>query len=134
MMETVYNRLKSWRLHVARELNVPSYFILSNAHLANVALVCPRSLDELAACPGLGPKKLAQFGETLLAEVAACVADGLEPGVTPPPVPEQQSAPDAAEIMAALRQELARQVARRLKGHYSAAQVEAVLSQLFITA
>lgn len=133
-METVYNRLKAWRFKLARDLNVPSYFILSNAHLAHVALVCPASPEELAACPGVGPKKLAQFGEALLAEVAACVAEGLEPGVAPPPAPEPLPEPSVAEIMAALRAELARQVARRFKGRYSADQVEAVLAHLNITA
>jgi ribonuclease D len=139
-METMYSRLKTWRWNLARELNLPPFFILSNAHLAGVAAARPATLDELAACKGFGPKKLAQFGEALLAQVAACVAEGLEPGVEllPPPLTpvleEPLSEAAVAEIMAGLRRQLALQVARRFKGRYSAEQVEAVLLRLAITA
>lgn len=135
-METVYSRLRAWRLQLALELRVPSYFILSNAHLAHVALVRPATADELAACPGVGPKKLSQFGDALLAAVAAAVAEGLEPGVTPPPPPQAEplSESDVAEILAALRQDLARRVTRQCKGRYTAAQVEAVLVRLSVSA
>jgi|GEM_PF-3418192 len=135
-METVYSRLRAWRLNLALELKVPTYFILSNAHLAHVALVRPASPEELAACPGLGPKKLAQFGEALLAEVAAALAEGLEPGVMPPPPPpvEPLSEADVAEIMATLRQDLAKRIARQCKGRFTEAQVATVLARLAVTA
>jgi len=131
-MDTIYSRLRTWRLQYALSLGVPTFFILSNAQLAGVALRSPSSVEELAACPGIGPKKLAQFGALLLDQVCACVAEGLEPGVVVPEVP--QAAPlsetDLAEIMAGLRQELTERVTRRLKGRYSAAQVEEALSRL----
>ncbi|HWI53396.1 MAG TPA: HRDC domain-containing protein [Symbiobacteriaceae bacterium] len=135
-METVYSRLRAWRLNLALALRVPTYFILSNAHLAHVALVRPASPEELAACPGLGPKKLAQFGEALLAQVAAAVAEGLEPGVVPPPPPQVEplSEAEVAEIMATLRQDLAKRIARQCKGRYSEAQVAVVLSRLSFSA
>lgn len=136
-METIYSRLRAWRWNLAKELGVPSYFILSNAHLAQVALAAPLTMDELAACPGVGPKKLAQFGGALLNEVTACLSEGLEPGVIAPQAPpeaEPLSESDVAEIMTGLRIELARQVSKRLKGRYSRAQVEAVLARLSITA
>ncbi|HWI65672.1 MAG TPA: HRDC domain-containing protein [Symbiobacteriaceae bacterium] len=134
-METVYERLRTWRWNLAKELNVPSYLILSNAYLANVARAMPATLEELAACPGLGPKKVAQFGEELLALVAACRAEGLEPGVLPVPAPaETLGEGDVAEILAGLRRELARQVTRSFKGRYTPAQVEAVLARLTISA
>lgn len=140
-METIFSRLKSWRRNLAISLNVPVFFILNNANLAHIALDRPATLEELAACPGVGPKKLAQFGEALLAEIALCMAEGLEPGVVPPPTPEQPalvpeplSEADVAVILAGLRRQLASQLAKRLKGRYTADQVESVLSRLSITA
>lgn len=140
-METIHSRLKSWRRNLALSLNVPVFFILKNAHLAHIAFDRPATLEELAACPGVGPKKLAQFGEALLAEIALCMAEGLEPGVTPPPAPAQPrlvaeplSEDDVAVILAGLRRQLASQVARKLKGRYTADQVESVLTRLSITA
>jgi len=113
---------------------VPSFFILSNAQLAGVALRKPATLEELAACPGMGPKKLAQFGAILLEQLALAVAEGLEAGVVepepPPAPPESLSEADLAEILAGLRKELAQRVARRLKGRFTPAQVEQALTRL----
>jgi ribonuclease D len=139
-MDTIFERLRAWRFALARELNVPSFFILSNAHLAGVALARPATLEELAGCPGLGPKKLAQFGPDLLAQVAQCVVEGLEPGVVSPAQPsvdtppERLSEQDLAEIAAGLRRELAGRLARRFKGRYTAAQVEEALRRLSLPA
>lgn len=139
-METVYSRLRQWRFEYARGLNLPSFFILSNRHLSGVAAAMPATLEELAACPGVGPKKLAQFGEQLLKQIALCAAEGLESGVEVPvavpagPAPEQLSDEDMAAIATALRRELAHQVARRLKGRFTATQVEDALRRLSITA
>ncbi|HLN64250.1 MAG TPA: HRDC domain-containing protein [Symbiobacteriaceae bacterium] len=137
-MDTIYARLKAWRFETARSLGVPSFFILSNAHLAGVALARPMYAEELAACPGMGPKKMAQFGADLLAQVQACLAEGLEPGVVPlaEPVPAQNplSESDFAEIAAGLRKELARQLVRRFKGRYSEAQVVEALRRFGLPA
>lgn len=135
-METVYSRLRAWRFQQAVELQVPSFFILSNAHLAGVAAAGPTTLEELGQCPGVGPKKLAQFGHALLDVLAQCRADGLESGVVlpePPPPPDLTDA-DVAEIASGLRQELARRVARRFKGRYSPQQVEEALRRISLPA
>lgn len=138
-MDTIYARLKAWRFETARSLGVPPFFILSNAHLAGVALARPMYAEELAACPGMGPKKMAQFGADLLAQVQACLAEGLEPGVAPlaeptPPSPGPLSESDFAEIAAGLRKELARQLVRRFKGRYSEAQVVEALRRFGLPA
>jgi ribonuclease D len=135
-MDSIYTRLKAWRFKTAQSLGVPSFFILSNAHLAGVALARPLTADELAACPGVGPKKMAQFGSELLAVVVDSVADGLAPGVEPPAahVAEPLSERDLAEIAVGLRQELARQLVRRFKGRYTAAQVEEALRRFSLPA
>ncbi|MDB4897359.1 MAG: UvrD/REP helicase [Firmicutes bacterium] len=137
-MESIYTRLRSWRGARARELNVPSFFILSNAYLAGVAAARPTSMAELAACPGLGPKKLAQFGPELLTVLLQCLAEGLEPGVLlPSPQPEEPAALSEealVEIASALRQETAKLLARRFKGRFTAAQLEEALRRLAVSA
>lgn len=138
-METIYSRLRAWRWQEAQSLNLPSFFILSNAHLAGVAVARPTTLEELGECPGLGPKKLAQFGAQLLEVLAQAMADGLEPGVAvPEPVPAAEEQPlteaDFAAIAAGLRQELARRLVQRFRGRYSQSQVEEALRRIYNTA
>jgi ribonuclease D len=137
-MESIYTRLRSWRGERARELNVPSFFILSNAYLAGVAAARPTSMEELNACPGLGPKKLAQFGPELLTVLLQCLAEGLEPGVLlPSPQPEEPAALSEealVEIASALRQETAKLLARRFKGRFTATQLEEALRRLSVSA
>lgn len=139
-MDTIYSRLRAWRWQEANSLNLPSYFILSNAHLAGVAATCPTTLDELGKCPGVGPKKLAQFGPQLLTVLAQAMADGLEPGVIvpePAPAPPEEhplSEADIAVIVSGLQQELAKRLVRRFRGRFSQGQVEEALRRLYSTA
>ena len=142
-MESIYTRLRQWRLEQARLQNVPSFFILSNRHLAGVAVAMPVTLEQVAECPGMGPKKLEQFGPQLAALVAQAVAEGLESGVelVAPPAPEsprpdqpELTTADLAEIAAAFHREVARQVAKRLKGRYTIAQVEKALRSFSLPA
>jgi len=131
-MDTVYTRLRQWRWQQALALEVPVFFVLSNAHLAAIALRQPSTFEELAQCPGVGPKKLAMFGEALLDMLQQCAAEGLEAGVVPPPEPAERPLTDeeVAEIAAQLRQELADRVARRLKGKFTATQVAEALRRM----
>jgi DNA helicase-2/ATP-dependent DNA helicase PcrA len=65
-----FDALKAWRLARAREDDVPAYLVFHNATLEEIAARRPRSLDELAAVPGVGPAKLERYGEGLLAALA----------------------------------------------------------------
>lgn len=134
-METIYSRLRTWRLEQARELQVPSFFVLSNNHLAGIAAACPTTIDALGECRGMGPKKLAQFGGALVALVSQCLAEGLPPGVelapesavqTPPELTEQ----DLADIASILRRELAQRVSKRFRGRFTVSQVEEALKRV----
>jgi DNA helicase II / ATP-dependent DNA helicase PcrA len=68
-----FDALKAWRLARARSEDVPAYVVFHNATLEEIAARRPRSLDELAAVPGVGPAKLERYGrevlEALVAEV-----------------------------------------------------------------
>jgi len=130
-VDTTYERLRQWRRERAREIRRPAYFVLSNAHLEHLALACPTTEEELAACPGLGPKRLSEYGESLLAVLRQAAEEGLEAGVEPPgstPLAEE----DLAEIAAVLRQELARLLARRFRSRFTTAQLAEALSLLAV--
>lgn len=145
-METVLSRLRAWRSQKARELSVPSYIILANAHLAGVAAASPATLEELAECRGLGPKRLSQYGNELLSLVHRCLTEGLPTGVEwPEPqvegaepgkatASETLSAEELLAINAALRSHLANQLTRKFKGRFTASQVETALSRLHLPA
>jgi DNA helicase-2/ATP-dependent DNA helicase PcrA len=66
-----FEALKAWRLARARQDDVPAYLVFHNTTLEEIAARKPRSLDELAAVPGVGPAKLERYGEGVLAALAA---------------------------------------------------------------
>lgn len=65
-----FARLRAWRSEQARESGKPAYVIFHDATLHDIALHLPASLDELAAIPGVGERKLETYGEAVLAVVA----------------------------------------------------------------
>jgi ribonuclease D len=141
-METIYSRLRQWRLMQAKSFNLPVFFILSNAHLAAVAAAHPTTVEELALCPGIGPKKLALYGESLVEQIVLAMADQLEPGVflaEPEPKPAaveavELSEKDLVDIAASLRKELAQRITARFRGRFSAPQIEEALRRLGLPA
>jgi DNA helicase-2/ATP-dependent DNA helicase PcrA len=71
-----FDALKAWRLARARSDDVPAYVVFHNATLEEIASRQPRSLDELATVPGVGPAKLERYGRDLLAALQASAVDG----------------------------------------------------------
>jgi len=69
--EHTFGALRQWRLELSRERQVPAYVICTDATLLAIAEQKPDSLDALASIPGIGPAKLAEFGEELLDVVRA---------------------------------------------------------------
>jgi ATP-dependent DNA helicase RecQ len=59
-------RLKAWRTDEARRRSVPPYVIFHDRTLSSLAAARPRDLDDLARIKGVGPAKLAAYGEALL--------------------------------------------------------------------
>lgn len=60
------DRLKRWRREESASRSVPAYVILHDRTLAALAAARPATLDALAELPGIGPAKLAAYGEILL--------------------------------------------------------------------
>ncbi len=62
----LFEALRSWRAEVARTIAKPPYVIAHDKVLATVATERPKTEDDLARIPGIGPAKLAQYGPELL--------------------------------------------------------------------
>jgi ATP-dependent DNA helicase RecQ len=67
----LYEALSAWRRDRAREDAIPPYHVFHNAVLDEIAARRPRSREELAAVPGVGPAKLDRYGDAVLKVVAA---------------------------------------------------------------
>jgi DNA helicase-2/ATP-dependent DNA helicase PcrA len=69
--DPLYAVLKKWRLETAKAEERPAYVIFHNSTLADIVRRGPRSREELAAVPGVGPAKLDRYGDEVLAVLAA---------------------------------------------------------------
>ncbi|MCQ4623897.1 ATP-dependent DNA helicase UvrD2 [Corynebacterium sp. CCUG 70398] len=65
--EAAFTALKQWRLDTAREKQHPPYMVFTDATLLSVVEAMPASLAELLDISGIGPSKLEQYGEDVLA-------------------------------------------------------------------
>ncbi len=73
--QALFERLRAWRLDVARQNGWAPYVIFWDAILKEIAAHRPTTLDALAAVKGVGPHKLEQYGAAILEVIA-----GLEVG------------------------------------------------------
>jgi ATP-dependent DNA helicase RecQ len=62
-----FEALRAWRAEVARARGVPAYVVFSDATLAELALERPLTRDALLEVKGVGPRKLEEYGEALIA-------------------------------------------------------------------
>ena len=69
--EALFAELRELRSELAREQQVPPYFIFSNATLQALCRIRPATAEELLDVPGVGAKKAERYGETFLAKIAA---------------------------------------------------------------
>ena len=69
--EGLFQRLRALRTVLARERGVPAYVVFSDASLRDMASRRPRTREEFLEVSGVGEKKLEQFGQTFLDEIAA---------------------------------------------------------------
>ncbi len=67
--EDLFERLRAWRGILAKEQKLPAYVIFTDATLTAVAEQSPGTEEELATIPGVGPRKLTLYGESVLALV-----------------------------------------------------------------
>ena len=65
----IFEKLRSWRMETAREHNIPAYVIFHDSTLRDIAKAQPTSIAELSRVSGVGEKKLATYGEQIVALV-----------------------------------------------------------------
>ncbi|WP_246231148.1 ATP-dependent DNA helicase UvrD2 [Mycolicibacterium sediminis] len=58
--------LKEWRLRIAKEMSVPAYVVFTDNTLIAIAETLPTDDAALVAIPGIGARKLEQFGPDVL--------------------------------------------------------------------
>ena len=64
--ETLLNALRTWRRDEARTRAIPAYVILHDKTIDAIARNRPQSQRDLAGIPGIGPAKLAQYGDAIM--------------------------------------------------------------------
>ncbi|MEP6909185.1 MAG: ATP-dependent DNA helicase UvrD2 [Actinomycetota bacterium] len=65
--DPTYEALKRWRLATAKAEERPAYVIFHNSTLAEIVRRAPRTREELAQVPGVGPAKLERYADGVLA-------------------------------------------------------------------
>jgi hypothetical protein len=90
----LFERLRAWRLGMAKEMGVPPFVIFSDKVLQEIASLRPRNLEALRAVKGVGQHKLEHFGEAVLGEIRAEVGHSApsSPPTTPSTTPTARRA------------------------------------------
>jgi ATP-dependent DNA helicase RecQ len=70
LAQALFEELRDWRMEVAQGAGVPPYAVFGDRDLMEMAYAAPRSLEELAACRGVGPFKLEKYGKRVVAIAA----------------------------------------------------------------
>jgi DNA helicase II / ATP-dependent DNA helicase PcrA len=65
--EATFERLRAWRLAVARQASVPAFVVFTDATLTAIAELEPADRAALATISGVGLRKLEQYGDDVLA-------------------------------------------------------------------
>jgi len=72
--EELFERLRAWRLAVSRDAGLPAFVVFTDATLTTIAEQAPSDEAGLAAISGVGPRKIQQYGDDVLA-----ILGGMEP-------------------------------------------------------
>lgn len=63
----LFEELRQWRVEEAKASGVPAYIVFRDVTLYQLAVQKPQNMDELAQIEGVGDKKIANYGEAILA-------------------------------------------------------------------
>ncbi|RLY93902.1 DNA helicase RecQ [Kocuria tytonicola] len=70
----VFEALREWRTSVAKEKQIPPYMVFSDATLVGIVEAAPESTAQLSGISGVGAKKLAEYGDTVLEVLGSSVS------------------------------------------------------------
>jgi ATP-dependent DNA helicase RecQ len=79
----LFDSLRGLRSGIAKRRNVPPYVIFNDASLRDMARRRPSTPSDFLATPGVGEKKLADFGATFMAHLEAYRPEGDPPSQEP---------------------------------------------------
>ena len=68
--EDCFKRLRVWRSGIAKQRGIAAFCIFHDSTLKTLAERQPVSIDELRGIPGIGAKKLADYGDAVLRTIA----------------------------------------------------------------
>ena len=117
--ETLFERLRDLRKRLADERDVPAYIVFSDVALRQMARNYPESERDFARISGVGEKKLREYGEVFLNEIALHLATN----------PRQIFAEDSFVVPVAQRSSLgetARETLRRFRAGESPQEIATV--------
>lgn len=69
--EMLFQRLRDWRKQAAAELDVPAFVVFNDRTLKELAMIRPRTLDDLKLVHGIGEAKIERFGGAILSTLSA---------------------------------------------------------------
>ena len=78
--ESLFQALRAERLRAAQREGVAPFIVASDRTLRDIALLRPRTLDELREAHGIGPHKAERYGSVWLEVVARAAAGDAAPG------------------------------------------------------
>ena len=61
-----FSKLKIWRSEISKKLNLPAYIVMHDKTLMEIVSKSPANLDELKEINGIGPAKLARYGNEII--------------------------------------------------------------------
>jgi ATP-dependent DNA helicase RecQ len=111
----LFDHLRAWRRQTAEAHEVPPFVIMSDRVLVELSRVRPTSLGLLRQVPGIGDKKLAEFGQALI-DLIGDYCRELNIRVDLPPASLPVAPAHAAEVVAAPNKSEARRLAFELFG------------------
>jgi ATP-dependent DNA helicase PIF1 len=69
--EELFGKLRTWRIEQARRQSIAPFMVAHDSALQELARIKPISVQKLLGIKGFGPKKVEQYGESIVALVAA---------------------------------------------------------------
>ncbi len=72
--QIIFDKLRWWRVETARSHNLPAYVIFVDATLREIAKAKPASLEQLRGVSGVGERKLASYGDEIVALITELTA------------------------------------------------------------
>ena len=64
--KAIFQKLRAYRLSIAKELNIAPFIIFHDSTLIEIAKVKPENLEQFASISGVGQTKLERYGSGFL--------------------------------------------------------------------